>query len=504
MREIALRFDKPEEICVSQVRAAPQSRPSCATSTVTLAGSVRRIRSVLCAPTACCSGSSVLLRRRARGCAWLPQIIAYIAHMVRSGSSSRLHALRLKAGAASLATFKALAKQMHRIMVRRLEVQGCTIDAAAEVWATLGESPVTSLFVTDCSASVLPGLAAMLNSSDQVTRLSVTSCRLEAGSLAAFTAQLIGGRGLRSINLADNELTSIPVELLTQCPKLTDLKLCRNLLDPAGLGLLLRAPGISERLARLDLSRNKMRAFPAELSQCSNLSSLDFSHNKITTLPDMDWSALIKVDQLQFAGNPCLGCLPPEVTDHPQLLALYLNELRSGEVLCRRARLMVVGSSSVGKTVLTESLRGRPSKDSPAPTVGVEISDLLVSGSKNDKLVDAISTSPSKGSLKKKAQPTVAATDAEIRSRFGPEKLHVRLWDFGSQAAAGSALLFADGLYLVVFNASATVVGGGSTGDRFTSIPHTGSAKQRGLDAMCTQVLTWLQQIQSKAATPVR
>ncbi|TSC86529.1 MAG: leucine-rich repeat protein [Parcubacteria group bacterium Gr01-1014_8] len=101
----------------------------------------------------------------------------------------------------------------------------------------------------------------------------------------------------RTLNRADEGLTSIPKEIL-ELTYLTQLDLSHNQLEgalPAEIRHL-------QDLEVLDISNNKMTGLPAELGQLSKLRVLDASNNQLTGIPH-ELGNLRNLQKLDLSGN---------------------------------------------------------------------------------------------------------------------------------------------------------------------------------------------------------
>ena len=112
---------------------------------------------------------------------------------------------------------------------------------------------------------------------------------------------------LRTLNLDDNDLTSLPAEIL----QLTSLE-CLLLSGQWHEGNLLT-----------------LTSLPAEIRQLTSLTCLDISHNPLTTLPVEIWQ-LTSLRVLVLSGIQ-LTSLPAEIGQLASLKELYLrgNQLTS-------------------------------------------------------------------------------------------------------------------------------------------------------------------------------
>ena len=108
-----------------------------------------------------------------------------------------------------------------------------------------------------------------------------------------------------------------------------------QLLDSLSLDTLMSCTSIQQGLLdtanviKLDLSKNKLSAFPEEIRKFPNLQYLDLSKNKITKIPS--WIAELKNLQYLIRSKNKIDTLPPEFGDLAELKYFIMNrsELRS-------------------------------------------------------------------------------------------------------------------------------------------------------------------------------
>lgn len=126
---------------------------------------------------------------------------------------------------------------------------------------------------------------------------------------------LSGSTSLRSVNLEQNRLSSLPDPLIL--PNLTSINISDNSFDTFPLSII-SLPS----LVMLNISRNNIRDLPDEIASMPNLQTLIASRNKIRAIPASFGSSKIKV--LFLAGNR-IRTLPPALFDSAYLKALDVN-----------------------------------------------------------------------------------------------------------------------------------------------------------------------------------
>ena len=103
---------------------------------------------------------------------------------------------------------------------------------------------------------------------------------------------------LRELNLAGNQLTTLPRQFCTGvlAKSLRQLILSSNLIE-----LLPNFTCSLAALLHLNLSKNKLRALPPALARLSQLQHLDASQNSLTVVPG--GLARLRLDNLELSGN---------------------------------------------------------------------------------------------------------------------------------------------------------------------------------------------------------
>ena len=125
---------------------------------------------------------------------------------------------------------------------------------------------------------------------------------------------------LEGINLANNNLWSIPINTLCNLPKLRKLNISRNhFLDAVDLGLSFM-DGCQVPLLELDVSNNQISSLGyGDLHQVKDLVKLDLSANRLKILDENALETLPYLQELNLADNQ-LSALPPTVFNKSQSL----------------------------------------------------------------------------------------------------------------------------------------------------------------------------------------
>ena len=193
------------------------------------------------------------------------------------------------------------------------------------------------------------------------------------------------------MDLKHNDLTTIPGCLL-QLPKLVNLNLSNN-----SLTMIPDVGKWSPRLKDLDLSSSQLSNLPDNVSSPAML-KLNLESNQFNRVPFCVCS-MKSLCLLNLSHNPKLKVLPPEMGKLVHLKILQLNGLSLkdppeyflGECLdcikylnnklhsdCRsfyQMKLVLIGNTDRGKTMLVEHLLGKEHKDESVADVGMDIND---------------------------------------------------------------------------------------------------------------------------------
>ncbi|CAK9802107.1 Toll-like receptor Tollo [Anthophora quadrimaculata] len=179
------------------------------------------------------------------------------------------------------------------------------------------------LRVDYCKIRYLPG--GVFASAHNLTSLSI---RTHNGDWSAMTLELHrdtlrGLPHLQHLDLADNNLWTLPTELLCPVQRLATLNLTRNKLqDIVSLGFSNCTPSFKV----LDLSNNDLSNLPDRtLSNLPNLTVLKLQENVISSVDDHALSGLTALHSLNMSSNR-LVALPPELfSETKELRELILS-----------------------------------------------------------------------------------------------------------------------------------------------------------------------------------
>ncbi|OQD82779.1 hypothetical protein PENANT_c020G05460 [Penicillium antarcticum] len=122
-------------------------------------------------------------------------------------------------------------------------------------------------------------------------------------------------KNLRTLNLSNNMLDMDNIQILTELPSLTDLKLANNKLE----GQLATVFGGLHQLDSLDLRGNNLTNLSEALVGLSSLRTLDVSENKLTSLP-FELLSKLPLKTINAQKNKLEGTLVPASVDRFETL----------------------------------------------------------------------------------------------------------------------------------------------------------------------------------------
>ncbi|XP_070571196.1 uncharacterized protein [Ptychodera flava] len=165
---------------------------------------------------------------------------------------------------------------------------------------------------------------------------------LSGQGLAELPAELGQFKQLKSLDLRNNQLSSLPRSLsqdhpdletldisgneFTDIPPELDLKSLRRFAISGNSISSIREDDIEDlnNLEELDASNNNLSDVPASLGNLHRLKKLNIGSNNLTTVPS-EIGQLDKLETLDLSNNE-MEVLPPEVCQLRSLESLYINE----------------------------------------------------------------------------------------------------------------------------------------------------------------------------------
>ena len=168
---------------------------------------------------------------------------------------------------------------------------------------------------------------------DNLRRLSVQSHNSEWTSILMDVSVDAFSRldNLKELNLAHNNLWSMPAGALCDLPSLASLNVSNNhLLDVSDLGVSSDDGCRIGSLTDLDLSNNHIASLRAtDLSQATSLQKLVMRENRLSVIEDNALHSLPELREVDFSSNK-LAALPPTIfnsTNNLESVLLQNNSL---------------------------------------------------------------------------------------------------------------------------------------------------------------------------------
>ena len=195
----------------------------------------------------------------------------------------------------------------------------CFVSLALNLAQNLEELEVSCFRCNDFAK--VPSAKAWNQLSSQVAKAKIQHLRLEHFIVTDPGLVVHHSKSLKSLWLANNQITTIPNKVFSGLSKLKTLDLRGNQISTLSKEAF---SGLS-KLETLDLYGNQLTELPKEVfSGLSNLKTLRLDHNKLTELPKEVFSGLSKLETLNLVENK-LTELPKEVfSGLSNLKELYL------------------------------------------------------------------------------------------------------------------------------------------------------------------------------------
>ena len=191
--------------------------------------------------------------------------------------------------------------------------------------------------------------------------------------------------------LADNELSKLPSAI-------KDLQYLKRLnLNGNKLTVLPTVIGVLQKLESLHLDNNLLNALPSDIGKMNGLRSLHLANNVLASLPK-EMRNLQNLNPNNGSAGQSKGLtlsgnrfnVPDEIfRQNPPQIINYLLDLQTSKKLkpLHEAKVIVIGSGSVGKTSLVKKLLFDEFSMHQAKTEGIKIDEWMVKrGNDNIKL----------------------------------------------------------------------------------------------------------------------
>ncbi|XP_030072525.1 leucine-rich repeat serine/threonine-protein kinase 2 [Microcaecilia unicolor] len=275
-------------------------------------------------------------------------------------------------------------------------------------------------FLTSCTK--LEVFNAAVNLLDALPRLpfKIMILKLSQNKFTIIPEEILHLPHLRSVDLCSNRITELSGPAHWESLNLRELLFSCNQIGTLNMSV---EPHKWARLEKLHLSHNMLKKIPPEIGFLENITSLDVSYNPdLRSFPD-EMGKLSKVWDLPLDGLHLdldlkhIGCKARDIIR-------FLQQRLKKAVPYNRMKLMIVGNTGSGKTVLVQQLmKCKLSELGPEKsTVGIDVKDWLIQP---------------KGKVKR--------------------ELLLNVWDFAGQEEFYSShphFMTQRALYVVVFNLS--------------------------------------------------
>ncbi|KAE8751204.1 Toll [Frankliniella occidentalis] len=281
---------------------------------------------------ACAAARSVVLPSDApRDCEWVPGAEAADGADVSLSESAAVLACKLRTiGGTDGLLANLTAQQAERVTALRLECSDVLFfESSLEEPRHAGGGggflgqlrALRRLSIEHCKIRYVPG--SVLAPLRDLRHLSIRTHNTDWSAMAMeFNSESFRGLAeLRSLDLADNNVWTMPPELFCPLSGLTHLNLSRNKLQNAmelgfsdwGEGPAAPGKSCNAALEELDLSSNALTALPDNgFTSLRSLQKLFLQDNAIAALADRAFVGLVALQTLNVSSNR-LSALPPEL-----------------------------------------------------------------------------------------------------------------------------------------------------------------------------------------------
>ena len=155
---------------------------------------------------------------------------------------------------------------------------------------------------------------------DRLFDLGILTLDLSHNNLTTLPKSIGLLSGLRELNVACNNITSIDADGIAKLKQLRTLKLNGN-----AISSLPSSIGQCKALETLVVSENKLSQVPAVLADCSSLRIIKLQHNIISELPLELHRLANSIEVLDVSGNDNLAMIPESVRDNATVIMWILS-----------------------------------------------------------------------------------------------------------------------------------------------------------------------------------
>jgi len=155
---------------------------------------------------------------------------------------------------------------------------------------------------------------------DRLFDLGILTLDLSHNNLTALPKSIGSLSGLKELNAACNNITSIDPDGIAKLKQLCTLKLNGN-----AISSLPSSIGQCKWLETLVVSENKLTEVPAALADCSSLRIIKLQHNTISELPLELHRLANSIEVLDVSGNDNLTMIPESVRDNATVIMWILS-----------------------------------------------------------------------------------------------------------------------------------------------------------------------------------
>jgi internalin A len=304
---------------------------------------------------------------------------------------------------------KGLVLPFPRLMKKDQKIEhfmGFGYDKALDRIKACYDNGSTELDLSDCELFEVPEQVFLLK--------SITSIDLSNNYIEEFPVNIFKFESLTALIFNNNKIIEVPSDIV-KLRSLTILELNSNQMRllPAEIGSLVALKILSvannrlislpselynlKNLETFDLSNNSLASLSPKVGRLSSLKVLNLMSNKLSALP-VQLRKLNLLTKLYLHDNPKLNIPVSVLGADPSgpvkyyarvgtLLDFYFNLERKDNSPLNEVKLILVGRGGAGKTSTARALLGLPFDESQDSTSGIALSDWIMDGYKDQKIV---------------------------------------------------------------------------------------------------------------------